>query len=116
MDSISWENLDKLDAFAKLRTLKGADTGVSLKDALKGEDGARRVAAYQVPMAAGLTYNYAAKQVNEQVLDVLAQLAKEAQLVEKFEATYNGAVVNTGEKRLVLHHLPRGQLGKDLIA
>lgn len=116
MDSISWENLDKLDAFAKLKTLKGADTGVSLKDALKGEDGARRVAAYQVPMAAGLTYNYAAKQVNEQVLDVLDKLAKEAQLVEKFAETYNGAVVNTGEKRLVLHHLTRGQLGKDVTA
>ena len=46
----------------------------------------------------------------------LADLAKEAQLAEKFEELYDGAVINTGEKRLVLHHLTRGQLGKDVIA
>jgi len=45
------------------------------------------------------------------VLTVLADLAEEAQLTEKFEELYNGAVINTGEKRLVLHHLTRGQLG-----
>ena len=39
------------------------------------------------------------------------KLAKEAQLVEKYESLYNGAVINTGEKRLVLHQLTRGQLG-----
>ena len=116
MASISWENLNELDAFAKLNALKGAGNGVSLKDALSGEKGAKRVTDCQAPMAAGLTYNYAAKQVNEQVLDVLQKLAAEAQLVEKFEETHNGAVVNTGEKRLVLHHLTRGQLGKDVIA
>ena len=116
MASISWENLNKLDSFAKLKVLKGAENGVSLKDALKGAKGAKRVAEYQAPMAAGLTYNYAAKQVNKQVLDVFKKLVKEAQLLEKFEETYNGAVINTGEKRLVLHHLTRGQLGKDVIA
>ena len=84
MASISWENLNKLDSFAKLKVLKGAENGVSLKDALKGAKGAKRVADYQVPMAAGLTYNYAAKQVNKQILDVLKKLAMEAQLVEKF--------------------------------
>ncbi len=67
-------------------------------------------------MAEGLVYNFAAKQVNDQILAVLASLADEAQLVDKFAETYNGAVVNTGEKRLVLHHLTRGQLGKDVQA
>ena len=37
--------------------------------------------------------------------------ADEAQLADKFKALYNGEVVNTGEKRLVLHHMTRGQLG-----
>ena len=41
-------------------------------------------------------------------LEALAKLAKEAQLTEKFEALYNGAVINTGENRLVLHQLTRG--------
>ncbi len=110
---ISWENLDTLSSFKKLLSLKNA---VSLKAVLGGADGAKRVKEYSVPMAEGLTYNYAAKQVDQKVLDVLADLAKEAQLCEKFEALYNGEVVNTGEKRMVLHQLTRGQLGKDVIA
>ncbi len=110
---ISWENLDTLSSFKKLLSLKNA---VSLKAVLGGADGAKRVKEYSVPMAEGLTYNYAAKQVDQKVLDVLADLAKEAQLCEKFEALYNGEVVNTGEKRMVLHQLTRGQLGKDVMA
>ncbi len=51
------------------------------------------------------------KQVDDKVLAALAKLAEEAQLTEKFEALYNGEVINTGEKRLVLHQLTRGQLG-----
>lgn len=66
-------------------------------------------------MAGGLTYNYAAKQVDDQVLTALAKLADEAQLTEKFEALYNGEVINTGEKRLVLHQLTRGQLGEAVV-
>ncbi len=49
------------------------------------------------------------------VLTALAELAEEAQLIDKFEELYNGAVINTGEKRLVLHHLARRQLGKDVV-
>ena len=62
-------------------------------------------------MAEGLSYNFAAKQVDDKLLEALAKLAEEAQLTEKFEALYNGEVINTGEKRRVLHHLTRGQLG-----
>lgn len=110
---ISWENLDKNEAFKKLQALKGA---VSLKKVLDGKNGAKRVADCSVLMGAGLRFNYAAKQVDEKILKVLADLAQEAELVEKFKATYNGQVVNTGEKRMVLHHLTRGQLGNDVIA
>jgi hypothetical protein len=35
---------------------------------------------------------------------------------KKYFVVYNGEVVNTGEKRMVLHQLTRGQLGKDVIA
>lgn len=63
-------------------------------------------------MTEDLTYNYvAAKAVDDKVLAALAKLAKEAQLTEKYAALYNGEVINTGEKRLVLHQLTRGQLG-----
>ena len=111
--AITWENLDELSSFKKLQSLKGA---VSVKEELGGANGAKRIAEYSVKMGGGLFYNYAAKQVDEKVLEVLKELAEEAELSEKFAETYNGAVVNTGEKRLVLHHLTRGQLGKDVMA
>ena len=110
---ISWKNLDTLAAYGKLSALKNH---VNLQEAMSGENGAKRVAEYAVPMAAGLNYNYAAKQVDGEVLCALKDLAKEAQLSEKYAALYNGEVINTGEKRLVLHQLCRGQLGGDVVA
>ena len=109
---VSWKNFDKLDSYGKLQAVKK----VNLQEAMAGESGAERVKKYAVPMAAGLTYNFAAKAVDDAILGALAELAEEQQLSEKFEELYNGAVINTGEKRLVLHQLCRGQLGKDVIA
>ena len=100
---INWKNLDTLKAYGELSEVNE----VKLADVMSAD----RVKAYSVPMAEGLKYNYAAKQVDDKVLDVLAKLAKEAQLSEKFKALYEGEIVNTGEKRLVLHHMTRGQLG-----
>ena len=105
---ITWNNLDKLASYQEL-----AKVGrVNLAEVMSGDNGAERVKKYSVPMAEGMVYNYAAKQIDDKVLEVLAKLAKEAQLTEKFEALYNGEVVNTGEKRMVLHHMTRGQLGE----
>ena len=108
-----WKNLDTLSAFQALKEKKDS---VDLKTVMTGENGAKRVAKYSVPIGCGLTYNYAAKQVDDDVLAALADLAKEAELTEKYAELYNGAVINTGEKRLVLHQLARGQQGKDVIA
>ncbi len=113
MASISWNNLDKLESFKKLQSLKGS---VSVAKELEGAGGASRVAKYTIPMGGGLTYNYAAKQVNDQLISVFKNLVEEAQLLEKYEALYNGDVINTGEKRMVLHQLTRGQLGNDVTA
>ena len=110
---IQWNNLDTLSAY---QSLKRNEEKVDLTKVMAGENGRDRVARYQVPMAAGLVYSYAAKQVDENVLAGLSALAWEAQLGEKFEELFNGAVINTGEKRLVLHQLTRGQLGKDVVA
>ena len=108
-----WKNLDTLKAY---KVLMESDHRVDLKEVLAGDAGAERVKKYSVPMACGLTYNYASKQVDEEVLGMLADLAKESDLEGKFKELYNGAMINTGEKRLVLHHLTRGQLGDDVIA
>lgn len=110
---ISWNNMNKLESFKKLKEQKDS---VSVVKALSGKGAEKRVAEMTIPMAAGLVYNYAAKQVSKSTISALKSLAKEAQLLEKFEALYNGDVINTGEKRMVLHQLTRGQLGKDVIA
>ena len=109
---ITWKNLDTLAAYQELANAKK----VNLKEAMTGENGADRVKKYSVPMAEGLTYHFAAKQVDDNILTVLKKLAEEAQLTEKFAALYNGEVINTGEKRLVLHQLTRGQLGDKVMA
>ena len=109
---VTWDNLDTLASFQNL-----SKTGrIDLKKVMSGENGAERVKNYSIPMAEGLVYNYAAKQVDDDVLEALVKLAEEAQLSEKFEELYNGAVINTGENRLVLHQLTRGQLGKAVVA
>ena len=109
---VAWKNLDTVSAYQELQ--KAAP--VNLAEVMAGEKGADRVKKYCVPMAAGLTYNYAAKQVDDKVLEALVKLAEETQLAEKFEAVYNGEVINTGEKRMVLHHMTRGQLGDAVVA
>ena len=109
----TWSNADSLSSWKKLQSLKGM---VSVADELSGSGAADRIAKYSIPMGGALTYNFAAKQVNEQILKTLSELAEEQQLVEKYQELLNGAVINTGEKRMVLHQLTRGQLGKDVMA
>ena len=109
---ITWKNLDTISAYQKLQEA----APVNLAEVMAGEKGADRVKKYSVPMAAGLTFNYAAKQVDDKILEALVKLAEETQLAEKFEALYNGEVINTGEKRRVLHHMTRGQLGGAVVA
>lgn len=108
-----WKNLDSLKSYQEI--LKNP-VRVDLTKEMTGEKGADRVSRYQIPMKAGLTYSYAAKQVNEEVLSELNALSEECGLTIKFEELFNGEVINTGEKRRVLHHLTRGQLGKAVIA
>ena len=110
---INWENADTLESWKKLMSLKGM---AHVDEELLSPNAEKRIREYSVPMAAGLSYNYAAKQVNEQILKTMQELSDEAQLLEKFEALYNGEVINTGEKRMVLHHLTRTQLGKEVFA
>ncbi len=110
---VTWSNADTLSSWKKLQSLKGM---VSIADELSAPTAVDRIAKYSIPMGGALTYNYAAKQVNEQILKTLAELAEEQQLVEKYQELLDGEVINTGEKRMVLHQLTRGQLGKDVMA
>ena len=110
---ISWKNLDTLAVYDKFLALKGR---VNIVEAMAGENGAKRVAEYSVPMACGMKYDFAAKAVDDKALEVLQELADEHQLIDKYKELLNGAVINTGEKRLVLHQLCRAQQLGDVIA
>ncbi|WP_304221696.1 glucose-6-phosphate isomerase [Gracilinema caldarium] len=106
-----YQNLDAAGAYKKLLALAPQGKAFDFKKELNAE----RVKAYRVPMAGGLTYSYAAKAVNEATLQVLQELADEQELIEKYKLLLNGEVMNTGEKRKVLHHLLRGQLGAPVL-
>ncbi|MGN1197335.1 MAG: glucose-6-phosphate isomerase [Acetatifactor sp.] len=110
---VAWNNFDTLKSYQEL---KENTKKVRLATVMSGDNGASRVKNYSIPMGAGLVYNYAAKEVDEDIISTLAALAEEAQLTEKYAELYNGEVVNTGEKRLVLHQLTRGQLGNAVTA
>ncbi len=109
---ITWNNMDTLASYQAL----AAAEKLNLASAMTGDNGADRVKRYTAPMGAGLNFNYGARPVDDKILDLLAAFAQEQQLTEKFAALYNGEVINTGEKRRVLHHMCRGQLGEAVIA
>ena len=109
---ITWKNMDTLASYAELCAAEKVD----LVAAMTGENGAERVKGYTIPMGAGLDFNYGARPVDGKIIAALEKFAAEHQLVEKFAALYNGEVINTGEKRRVLHHMCRGQLGEAVIA
>ena len=54
---IKWNNLNTLSSFENLSKVER----VKLAEVMSGENGADRVKKYTIPMAAGLSYNYAAK-------------------------------------------------------
>jgi len=75
----------------------------------------QRVERCIVPMAAGLKYSWAAKAVDENVIQLLRSLACGQELIIKYKAILNGEMMNTGEKRKVLHHLTRAELGQPVM-
>ena len=74
---INWNNLDTLASYKALEALKGK---VVLQDVMSGESGAERAKNYSVTMAAEMAYNYAAKEVDCEVLEALKALAEEVKM------------------------------------
>ena len=116
----TFTNFDRLASHARLQQL-AASQPVSLKTVLNAE----RIAACQTSIELGkgekLSYHYATKAVDSTIIASLQQLADEAEVIAKYQMIASGDVMNTGEKRRVLHHLTRGQVagavidnGKDL--
>lgn len=106
MAGIAYKNLNNTAAFDRLQSVPAP----ALTDILTPD----RVAACEIPAGDTLVYNYAAKQADSTVLAALGELAAEQELIAKYRAILNGELMNTGEGRMVLHHLCRGRLGTDV--
>jgi len=102
-------NFDKTNTYKKL--LEYAKNNFNFKNILDAD----RVGKCNVKMAAGLTYSWAAKSVDDGCVKLLKELADEAFLIDKYKALLNGEVMNTGEKRKVLHQLLRGEQGNPVL-
>ena len=76
---MQWINFDKTASYGKLAEL--AKNPVDVKVAMAGESGAERVAKYCVPMSNGLCYDFAAKQVDDALLDVHIVLFANARIL-----------------------------------
>ena len=64
---MKWENLTLLDSYKKLQDAAVVD----VKAVMAGENGAKRVKEYCVPMSNGMVYNFASKQVDDDILAIL---------------------------------------------
>ena len=104
MADTAYKNLDRCRAF---NTLKGLPHP-SLKQLLTKE----RIRSCSIEAGGGLRYNYAALPVDENIISALDELSEEQQLIAKYEELLQGRRMNTGEDRMVLHHLTRGDFGR----
>ena len=110
-----YNNLDKTAVYGRLVEAAKAYSGFD-SFPYRQKLNAARVAACSVPVADTLVYNWAAKKLDDDIVALLRELADEQELTAKYRALLDGEMMNTGEKRKVLHHLLRGQLGNDVVA
>ena len=86
---VSWNNLDTLSSYKELADVKPA----CLTEVMSGDNGAERVKNYSIPMAAGLSYNYASTRLSRKELQnlltryitvrLLMQPARSSQLLSR---------------------------------
>jgi glucose-6-phosphate isomerase len=103
---VEYKNLDSTVAYGRLRAEFEKRKNASFQEKLTPE----RIAECQIEAGGGLSYNYAAKGVDDRIIALLTELAAESGCLEKYRAVVSGEIMNTGEGRKVLHHLTRGQL------
>lgn len=103
---MNYMNLDQCPTYNSLAKLKPLDMPKTLTP--------DRIKNYNVDIGGGLFYNWATMPVDEKHLELFSKMTQELQLIEKYRAILSGQIMNTGEKRAVLHHLARGRtLGSD---
>lgn len=101
---MEFKNLDEYKSYKELK-----DKHLSLKDLMS----VKRVKDYNSNVdlsGQNFGYNYSTKMVDDEIIKKLLELSKEAGVFEKYKALLSGFMINTGEKRKVLHHLTRGNV------
>ena len=104
----NWKNLDETNSFSRLVEM---NRQVDLAKELSRD----RALHWKADLGAGISFYYGASLLTSSHIDVLGELADEQELLEKYRALLNGELINTGERRRVLHHLTRGQLGENVV-
>lgn len=107
--TIGYKNLNDALAFQRLQAISNIGTMTLTLDS-------SRLKSMSVSMGAGLCYNYAAKLVDDQILNELQNLADEMDLLGQYRQLIAGAKMNVSEQRQVLHHFTRGQIGPAVVS
>jgi glucose-6-phosphate isomerase len=97
----TYKSIESTTAWATLRKRQPEN----LRDTLTAD----RVRQRLVKTGGGLSFSYAAMDIDEPAIDLLASAAAELDLLAQYREVASGSVMNIGEKRMVLHHLLRGQ-------
>lgn len=99
---MQYKNIDTIPSFEALCSTPP----FSVKQYLN----AQRVSSCNIAAGGGFTYNYAAMPVSDDHLTLLQMLCDQQEVIEKYRALLSGEIMNTSEKRMVLHHLARGRV------
>lgn len=106
---MNYINLAKTKAYSDLENLEKKDIRKLLTS--------KRIKDANIKLGSKLMYNYASMPVDEKIIKALQKLSDEMEVIDKYKALLSGERMNTGENRLVLHHLTRGNvLKKEVIA
>ena len=105
---MKYMDFDKTGSYKLLADLAPSGRIFNLKKILTPE----RVRQCNVSLGEGLIFNWAAKAVDDKILDALQNLSDEQELAAKYRALQEGDIMNPGEKRKVLHHLLRSPDGR----
>ena len=100
-EKIYFNNLDSCNEFDFLKNMAPFD--------IRNTD-VQRVKSCKVSEAAGLEFYYAFTPVDGLILDQFQRLSDQQQVLSKYREVLSGVRMNTGENRMVLHHLTRGRV------
>ncbi len=95
-----WKRIDELESWRSLQGRKAEILAHVLTPA--------RVAERIIPAGGGLTYSYAAMDADDATVAELGAAAATLDLMGQYRAVATGEIMNTGENRMVLHHIARG--------